>query len=124
VNLGLDLAPSKARTQADDGSVDVSNPDGQACHLIIDPTVNAGGLGSIQVTIQGKDPLSGKKYTILQSAVLTALATIVLRVGAGLTAAANLVANDVLPKDLTVSFAHGAGGPITYTARLELIGRH
>jgi hypothetical protein len=124
VNLGVDLAPSKARSAADDGNVDVSNPDGQGCHLIIDPTVNAGGLGSIQVTIQGKDPLSGKKYTILQSAVLTALATVVLRVGAGLPVSANLSANDVLPKDLSINFVHGAGGPITYTARLELIGSH
>lgn len=68
---------------------------GEYLHLIIDVTVPNGG--TLTVTIVGMDPASGKAYTLLVSTGITTAVTTVLRVGPGLTAAANLVANDVLP---------------------------
>ncbi len=76
--------------------------------------------GNIVVTVQGKDEVSGKYYTILTSAALAAAATTVLRIYPGLTAAANTVANDVLPTKFRVSVAVTTG-PVTATISAALV---
>jgi len=68
---------------------------GKFLNLVIDIT-NANG-GNLTATIVGLDPVSGKSYPVLVSAALAANATTVLKVGPGLTAVANLTANDFLP---------------------------
>lgn len=83
-------------------------------HLIIDVTAVA-ATPSITVTIQGIDKVSGKDYTILASAAITATGTTVLKVGQGLTAAANTVANDKLPPVWKVDVAHADADSITYS---------
>jgi len=117
MNTTVELAPSAARTA--DHNVPFTNTQGKACHLTID--VTAWSAGSLTVTIQGKDPTSGKLYTILASAALVATGTVVLRVGSGLTAAANLVANDVLPKEIVIDFNHADATSITYSAGLSIV---
>lgn len=75
---------------------DQDNFVGRGLHVTVDLTAFSGT--SITVTIEGKDPLSGKYYTLLASAALAAVATTVLKVYPGLTAAANTVASDILPR--------------------------
>ena len=70
--------------------------------------ISAITAGSAVVTIQGKDP-SGNYYTVLASASLTATGETVLTVYPGTTAAANSVANDVLPRQWRVSVAVTTG---------------
>ncbi len=65
-------------------------------------------------TVQGKDPVSGKYYTILASAALAAVATTVLRIYPGLTAAANLTVSDFLPSTWRVNVT-GTGTNVTYS---------
>lgn len=96
---------------------DLLNYGGRGLHLTIDITVLGGTTPTLTVTIQGKDPVSGKYYTILASAALAAVATTVLRVYPGLVAAANLVANDVLPREWRVIYAI-AGTTPTVTATI------
>ena len=91
----------------------------EAAVLVIDVTA-AAATPSVVVTIKGVDPLSGKRWTILASAAITGVSTTTLKVGKGLTAAANLVANDVLPPDFEIEFAHADTDSITYTAALHL----
>lgn len=91
-------------------SADQTNVNGRGLHLTIDITVQ-GGTPTTTVTIQGKDPVSGKYYTILVSTALAAVATTVLRVYPGLTAAGNLIANDILPRTWRVSATVGGGTP-------------
>jgi hypothetical protein len=117
MNTTVELAPSAARIA--DHTVPFTNTQGKACHLTID--VTAWSAGSLTVTIQGKDPTSGQLYTILASAALVATGTVVLRVGSGLTAAANLVANDVLPKEIVIDFNHADATSITYSAGLSIV---
>lgn len=124
MNTGVDLAPSAARQAADNGFVDISNPDGQYLQIDIDITVNAGGLGSVTPTIYAKDPITGGRYPLLAGAALAAVAKSTMRIGPGLPVTANVSANDVVPKDLSIGFVHGAGGPITYSARAVLTGSH
>jgi len=86
-------------------------------NLVIDVTA-IGGTPSMVVTIQGKDQASGKYYTILASAAITGVGTTILRVGRGLTAAANLVVNDRLPPTWRISSVLGGGGGSTLTGTI------
>lgn len=83
-------------------------------HLVVDATA-ASDTPSIVATVLGVDRVSGKTYTILASAAITGTGTTVLRVGQGLTAAANLVANDSLPPVFRIRVAHADADSITYT---------
>ena len=110
---------SAARTASVD-SADLTNFNARGLQLVIDATVIA-ATPSIVVTIQGKDALSGKYYTILAAAAITGVSTVVLRVYPGLTAAANLVASDVLPRTWRVSVVAGDADSITYSVGYSLI---
>jgi hypothetical protein len=93
---------------------DRSNLNCRGVHLVIDTTTMTGAGPTLTVTIQGKDPTSGKFYNILASAAIATATTTVLKVYPGLTAAANLVANDVLPREWRVVAV--AGGTLTAIA--------
>lgn len=89
--------------------------------VIVDITVIPGSAPSNTYTIQGKDPVSGKTWTLLASAALAAVATTILRVYPGLTASANVTASDVLPSQVTVSASHGNANSVTYSLSYVLI---
>ena len=84
---------------------------GKFLDLVLDIT-NVGGAGTVTVTIRGYDPVSGKVYLILASTALAAVATTVLRVGPGLTAAGNLTANDFIPISWGVDVVVGVNAVI------------
>jgi hypothetical protein len=114
------VLPSAARTASPDTMEFVaSSVDFHGLHLVVDVTAVT-ATPSVTVTVQGVDRLSGKVYTVLASAAITATGTTVLKVGAGLTAAANLVANDVVPPVFRVTVAHGDADSITYTIAGQL----
>ena len=95
----------------------------KALHLVIDVTAVT-ATPSVVCTIDAQDPVSGKWYNLLTSAALTeagAPYTRVLKIGRGLTAAANLTANDVLPSVLRVTMTHGDADSITYSVAATLI---
>lgn len=97
-------------------SADQTNYAGRGLKLVIDITA-VGGTPTCTVTLQGKDPVSGKYYTLLVSAALAAAATTVLEVYPGCIAAANLVANSTLPRTWRIS-AVVAGGTPSVTATM------
>lgn len=75
----------------------------------------------ITFTLQGKDPVGDKYYTILASAAIDSVSTTVLRVYPGLTVAANLVASDGLPETYRVITTHADDSPVTYSVAINLI---
>lgn len=87
--------------------------------VVVDVTVNAGGLGSITVSVQGKDA-NGIYYTILSSAALTAVATTVYTVGLGVPNVANVSAGSPLPETWRVVVTHNNGNGIFYSVGLQL----
>jgi hypothetical protein len=109
----VEVLPSAART-ADPDTQELEVTGFRGLHLTIDATA-AAATPSVVVTILGVDRISGKTYTILASAAITGTGTTVLKVGPGLTAAANLVANDVLPPVIRISAVHGDGDSLTYS---------
>lgn len=97
---------SAART-ASGNSLDFTSDAGAticAAQFVIDVTAAAGTTPVLVVTIQGLDPTSGKYFTLLATANITAAGTTVLRVGPGFPVAANSSANDIMPLQWRVSY--------------------
>lgn len=97
------------------GTDDKSNNFGNSIIVFIDVTSINAGTPSVVFTVEGKDPVSGKYYTLLASAAIVAVGTTVLRVNPGLTAAANTIAKDMLPSLWRVKAVHADGQAITYS---------
>jgi hypothetical protein len=110
---------SAARTSTH-SSPDRSNDYGKGIVVVIDVTAVT-STPSVVFTIEGKDPTSGKYYTILASSAITGTGTTVLRVHPGLTAAANSVANDILPAVWRITATHADSDSITYTVGASLV---
>lgn len=109
---------STARTATEASAV--FNSDGhRGLHMVIDVTAIT-ATPSVVFTIQGYSGLGDDYYTILASAAVTGTGQTVLRVYPGLTAAANLVANDVLPPVWRVNAVHGDADSITYSVNALL----
>src|SRR5687767_3759143 len=90
VGRTFSVLPSAARTATPD-TQEFELPSGvKFLHLVIDATAVT-ATPALTVTISGVDRVSGKTYTLLASAAIATVSTIVLKVGPGLTAAANLV---------------------------------
>ena len=78
---------------------DLDNPGGaMSAHVTLDITAISGTTPTATFTVQGKDEVSEKYYTILASSALNATGTTVLKIGPGLTASANAAANDIIPR--------------------------
>jgi hypothetical protein len=68
------------------------------------------GAPTVTLTVQGKEPQSGTYYDIISSTAIAVAGLTVLTIGPGLTAVANLVANDFLPPTWRLKVAIGGGG--------------
>lgn len=115
------LEPTKSVTvltsavrAATNNTEDLCNDYFRGVELVIDMTT-VPTVDTVTFTLQGKDPTSGKYFTILASAAIVAVSTVVLRVYPGLTAAANAVVSDVLPRTWRVLATHSAGTNFTYS---------
>lgn len=118
-NTDITLLASAARTASND-TADQTNYNGRGVHIVIDVTAIA-ATPSVVFTVQGKDALSGKYYTLLASTAIVGTGTTVLRIFPGATAAANLTANDILPRTWRVSIAHDNADSITYSVGASVI---
>lgn len=119
---GVSAVTALAAAAVGANGADKVNLNARGLKLVIDITAITGTTPTLTVTIQGKDPVSGKYFTILASAALNAAATTVLTVYPGLTAAANVTANDVLPRDWRVIYAIGGTTPaVTATIAASLV---
>lgn len=114
----FEVYASAARTATPD-TVELEVAGYRGLHLVIDCTDSA-ATPSVVFTIQGIDRVSAKAYTILASAAITGAGTTVLRVGPGLTASANVVANDVLPPVIRILATHADTDSITYSVGASL----
>lgn len=116
----LTVRPPVTRTTAATFNTnDFNNRDAIGAVVVID--ITAGSSVSLTVTIEGKDPTSGKYYTILASSALTGTGTTVLRVHPDLTAAANTVAKDMLPAVWRVKEVTGNTNSITYSIGASMV---
>jgi hypothetical protein len=123
VRLGdnVTVLDSQARTATP--TVDEFNIEhgaGTGLVVVIDVTAIV-STPSVTFTIQGYDPLSTKKFTLLASSAIATVSTTVLRVSPHLTAAANLIAKDIVPGAIAFTAVHGNANSITYTVSMHLV---
>ena len=119
VNRDITVYASTART-ATPTATDQTNVGGRGLHLVINVTA-VSATPSVVFTIEGKDELSDAYYTLLTSAAITGTGTTTLKVYPGLTAAANTVASDILPRTWRVSATHADSDSITYSVGASVI---
>lgn len=107
-----------ARTASADGA-DIENLYGlKFGHFVIVVTAIAASP-SVVFTVQGKDP-AGNYYSILVSPEITGIGTTVLRVGPGLSASANAVANDIVPPVFRVIATAADADSMTYSVSVAV----
>lgn len=106
----LDIAPGVTTAQT---GPDINNQTDRGVTVILDMTVV--GTGSVTLTIQGKDRASKKYYTLLAGAAVITNSTNRYTVYPGMTAAANLVASDVLPDLWRILVTANNANATTYT---------
>jgi hypothetical protein len=99
--------------------VDQTNTNYRGIKVVLDMTTV--GAGSVTLTIQGKDPTSGKYFTLLAGAAVTTNVTNVYTVYPGLTAVANVTANDVLPNTWRILVTANNANPATYSVGASLL---
>lgn len=117
-NGNLTLLASAARTTTVSSS-DQTNYNGRGVHVVVD--VTSAGTGSITATIEAKDVLSGKYYTLLAGAAVTTNSTNVYKVYPGITATANVSASDILTRTWRVTITHNNANSITYSCGASVI---
>jgi hypothetical protein len=113
----FEVLPSVARIAAPDTVevvVDRRGFNPNALILTIDVTAVT-DTPALTVTISRVDRVSGKLTTVLASAAIATVSTVVLKVGPDLAGAANSVALDYVPSVFRITCAHGDADSITYS---------
>lgn len=101
----------------------VSDIDTNGCkylNVVLDMTT--AGSGSVTLTINGKDPASGKYYLILSGAAVTSNTTNRYKVGPNVTASANAIAQDYLPKTIQLVVTANNANTATYSLGYSITG--
>ena len=114
------IYPSAART-ATPTAVTLATRRYKALYVVIDVTAIAASP-SVVPTIDGFDTESNQWFNLLTGAAITGTLTArCLRIGPGLTAAANLTVLDFLPDTVRVVMTHGDADSITYSVSAHLL---
>jgi len=98
---------------------DITSPVTRGVVLVLDMTVP--GTGSVTLTIQGKDRMSGKYYTLLAGAAITTVSTNVYTVFPGAAVAANVSANGTLPDLWRWIVTANNANPTTFTVGFTML---
>lgn len=112
------LLASAARTTTQT-SADLINPGSAGIRVVLDMTVV--GTGSVTVAINAKDVASGKYVALLTGAAVITNSTNVYKVYPGLTAVANAVASDVVPRTFQIVVTANNANPATYSVGYSLL---
>lgn len=115
------LLASAARTTTQT-SADLTNFSGQGV-LIVVLDMTTVGTASVTVSIDGKDSASGKYYNLLTGAAITTISTNRYRVGPSVTAVANSIAQDYLPRIFRIVVTANNANSGTYSVGYVLAGR-
>lgn len=99
---------------------DIDTTGCQYLNVVLDMTTV--GTGSVTLTINGKDPASGKYYLILSGAAVTSNTTNRYKVGPTVTASANAIAQDYLPKTIQLVVTANNANSATYSLGYSITG--
>jgi hypothetical protein len=111
-NIEATLLASASRTTTQT-SADITIHNAKKLIVVLDMTTV--GTGSVTVSIDGKDAVSGKYYNILTGAAITTNSTNRYRIGETLAAVANSVAQDYLPRVIRIVVTANNANAATYS---------
>lgn len=117
-NITLLASASQTTTQT---TTDQTNYNARGIIVTLDATVNAGGLGSITLEIDAKDPVSGKYVALLTGAAVVSVVTNIYIVYPGATTVANATIGTALPRTWRVKVTANNANPVTYSVAASLI---
>lgn len=118
--MGIQTVYSSAARTATPTAVVLNTRRASGLYFVIDATAIA-ATPSVVPTIDMVDSVSGKFVNLLTGAAITAVSTTLLKIGRGLTAAANLAVLDFLPDQVRVTMTHGDADSITYSVSAHLL---
>lgn len=118
-NTTATLLASAARTTTQT-SADIVNYNARGIAVVLDMTAVGSGP-SVTLTINGKDPASGKYYTLLAGAAVTTVTTNTYTVYPGMTVAANVSASAPLPRVFQIVVTANNANAGTYSVGYNLI---
>jgi|GEM_PF-2249224 len=113
------VLPSAARTTDQIVDLNITAKRYRSLILVTDLTAFV-TAASLTMSVLGRDPVSGKTFNLLTSTAIASVSTNVLKIGPGLTAAANTVANDFVPPHLQVFADLGNANSHTFSVGLIL----
>lgn len=117
-NVDVTLLASAARTTTQT-SADITTFNLAGITVVLDMTVVAASP-SVTLTINGKDPASGKYYNLLTGAAVVAITTNVYRIMPALTAVANKDVNAYLPRTIQIVVTANNANSGTYSVGYTL----
>lgn len=112
-NLEATLLPSAARTTTQT-SADIPTFQASNIQVVLDVT-NVAASPSVTVTINGKDSASGKYFLLLSGAAVVTAVTNRYKVGPFIGAAANVAAQDYLPRVIQIVVTANNANAATYS---------
>ena len=118
MSLSRTLLPSVSRTTTQTSADQLS---GGATAIVVTVDMTVVGTASITFSLDGKDLISGKYFNILTGAAIVTNSTNVYKIGKGLTAAANAVANDELPSTFRIVITANNANAGTYSVGYQLL---
>lgn len=99
---------------------DFINPNARGVIICVDTTVNGTACSNV-VTINIKDPVSGKYSTILTGAAIVGVSTVFYTIYPGVTPATNLAVSYPLPHTYQVKVTAGNANSATYSVGASYI---
>lgn len=115
----IPLLSSAARTATpNQKQISAEGADVDALIVILNVTAVT-ATGTLTVKIEGVDPQSNAPWTILQGVAVSATGTYLYKVHPNLPAAANQVAQDIVPTRLRFTVTHGNAVSMTYSLTAE-----
>lgn len=112
-NLQTVLLPSAARTVTQT-SADIPTLQASNVQVVLDVT-NVAASPSVTVTINGKDPTSGKYFLLLSGAAVVTAVTNRYKVGPTIAAVTNVAAQDYLPSVIQIVVTANNANSGTYS---------
>lgn len=117
-NLDVTLLASAARTTTQT-SADIVNYSGRGIKVTLDMTVV--GTGSVTLTINYKDPASGKYILLLAGVAVITNITSIYTIYPGLPVTANVSVNDILPRTFQIVVTANNANSATYSVGYSII---
>lgn len=117
-NIDVTLLTSASRTTTQT-SADITTYNLRGINVTLDMTIV--GTGSVTVSIDGKDPASGKYYNLLTGAAIVGNGTNTYKIYPAGVIAANVSANDHLPRIIRIVVTANNANAATYSVGYTLL---